>query len=203
MDGGRILRSLLSFRMDKISATRVAQTVGKIFAVAFVIIGLFYNPFLIIIGIFVFIGAQAEYQMIKYNNVLDKYSVGDVISTDYIVLQPEDTLEKAANTLIHRSANGFIIMSDNEYRGILTKENIIKGLSSSGNKGKINEVLNGHHYSTTPEMNLNKVFQEMMRNKSPIVPVFSDNKITGILDLENIQELIMIEQASRRTEHNY
>jgi Zn-dependent protease len=198
MDGGRILRAMLSFKMSKVQATRIAQTVGKIFAVSFVVLGLFYNPFLIVIGIFVFLGAQAEYQMIKYHDLLDKFKVEDIINEDYAALDPEDTLEKAANILIHGSDNGFVIKSGNKYQGILTKEDLIKGLATLGNSGSVKEVMTKSIYSVSPDKRLNKVYQEMMKNRYPLIPVLSHDNIVGVIELENIHELIMVKQAEKK-----
>ena len=197
MDGGRLLRAVLSFRMNKVRATSIAKTVGKTFAVAFVILGLFYNPFLIVIGIFVFLGAQAEYEMVRYHDVLNKYKVEDLISTNFKSLDAEDSLETAANTLIHGSDNGFVIKSGTGFRGILTKEHLIRGLTKLGNHAKIKEVVTEPVYSVDPGKPLNTVFEEMIKHKYQLVPVFSNGHFVGILDMENIRELIMVEQAER------
>jgi Zn-dependent protease len=61
MDGGRILRGVLTPRLGALRATRIAATVGKVFAVLFGIWGLLtLNLILVLIGFFVFVGAQSE-----------------------------------------------------------------------------------------------------------------------------------------------
>jgi Zn-dependent protease len=199
MDGGRILRSLLSFKMSKVKATRISKSIGKTFGVLFAIAGLFYNPFLVIIGIFVFIGAQAEYEMIKYHDLLENYKVKDVINNEYTAFEPNDPLEKAAHSMIHGSDNGFVILSGSTISGILTKKNIIKGLSTLGNQGKVKEVMVAPIKPVDLEMPLNTVFQKMMRNKYEILPVQTNGHLEGVLDLENIKELVMVLQAEGTT----
>ena len=53
MDGGRVLRALLSFRLQRHVATRIAALTGQVIAVLFVVGGFFINPFLVLIGIFI------------------------------------------------------------------------------------------------------------------------------------------------------
>src|SRR5215831_20658061 len=48
MDGGRVLRALFSRNMDPVSATRRAVSIGRGFAIAFLLAGIWYNWFFII-----------------------------------------------------------------------------------------------------------------------------------------------------------
>ena len=52
MDGGRILRALLAFRLERTQATRIAGRVGRGFALLFALFGLFANPILVLIALF-------------------------------------------------------------------------------------------------------------------------------------------------------
>lgn len=66
MDGGRVLRSFLALRMDKIRATGYAVKVGRVMAVLFAIIGLkISHPVLLMIAVFVWFAGSAELKQLK------------------------------------------------------------------------------------------------------------------------------------------
>ena len=66
MDGGRVLRALLAMVMPYARATQIAAWIGQGLAVVFGIFGIFGNPLLIFIAIFIFFGAQQEVAMARW-----------------------------------------------------------------------------------------------------------------------------------------
>ena len=72
MDGGRVFRALLATRLAYVRATQISANLGQAFALLFGIIGLFYNPILLFIAFFVWMGAAQETRMIRMKSVLDR-----------------------------------------------------------------------------------------------------------------------------------
>ncbi|MDD5706405.1 MAG: site-2 protease family protein [Kiritimatiellae bacterium] len=66
MDGGRLLRAALAQKLGRLRATYIASRVGRVFAVLFAIWGFFpFNFFLLLIALFVYRAAGAEYRMVQ------------------------------------------------------------------------------------------------------------------------------------------
>jgi Zn-dependent protease len=65
MDGGRVLRALLARRIGHLRATGTAATIGRGIAVVFGVVGLLWNPMLVLIAVFVWFGAGQEAEMAR------------------------------------------------------------------------------------------------------------------------------------------
>jgi Zn-dependent protease len=100
MDGGRILRGLLAGRMGVLRATRVASVVGKGFALLFFVVGLLtLNPFLFVIALLVFTGAEGETRQVLLKTVLERLQVEQVMSPRFHGVELDTSLDEALGDL--------------------------------------------------------------------------------------------------------
>ncbi len=92
MDGGRVLRALLAMKLGDARATQLAASLGQVFAFVLGFLGLFGNPLLIFIAIFVYIAAAGEAQMTAFNEAARGLSVGDAMETRFNAIPVEANL---------------------------------------------------------------------------------------------------------------
>ncbi len=199
MDGGRILRALLSFKFDRIKATRYSMIAGQVFGGLFAMVGLFINPFLFVIGIFVVIGARLEYTRVKYGSFLVDYKAKDIVMEDYTALDQDEPLKKAVDLLLKSTQTGFLVKEKDEIVGIINKNSIINGLSNKGEDARLKDVMTTgfkHVEAGTP---LRDIFKTMQQERIDILPVFDGKKLLGVIDQDNIQEFIMVQSALRES----
>ncbi len=79
MDGGRVLRAVLSPRRGRLEATRIAARIGQGMAGLFLVIGLArLDLVLVAISFFIFFAARAEYRFVRYENIRKRYPAVDV-----------------------------------------------------------------------------------------------------------------------------
>jgi len=199
MDGGRIFRSLMAMYFSREKATYVAMNMGKIFAFGLAVLGIFANPFLIFIAIFIFIGAQKEYEQIRYKSVLSGYKVKDILMHEFTSLREEKTLQTAVSMLLDGPQQRFVIVdNENKVKGILTRNNIIQGLSKHGDDLLIRQIMNRNITTFDPYTSLEKAYQIMQKQRITMAPVVQNEKLVGIIDMDNINEFIMVRSAIKR-----
>lgn len=197
MDGGRVLRALLSFRMERAQATRIAAGIGQFLAMLFVFFGFFYNFWLVFIGLFIYLGAGGEAANEATRGGLAGYRVRDVLMTRFTTLSPEDSLEKAARELLQGQEREFLVTENEEIKGVLTRKQLIQGLSAFGKSSRVSNSMQEDFFILTPEMELPAVYTQMMTSSCTVFPVKDDGKLVGLVDKENISELILVQQATQ------
>ena len=195
MDGGRVLRAFLSIRMPRVRATEIAGSIGQFLAMGFVFFGLFYNPFLVLIGLFIFLGAQAEMTQTKNATLLKGFSVKDALMTKFPIVAHDAPLSKAVDKLLKGQATHFVVVMDDEPIGTLSREEMIKGLQEVGENLAVREVANLMPLKLDYHQALEEAFQIMASQNKKVALVYENNHFLGLLDQENISEFIMVKSA--------
>ena len=131
MDGGRVLRALLATRLEYTRATQIAASIGQSMALVFGFLGFLYNPFLIFIALFVWIGAAQEASMAQMKSSLAGIPVMRAMITDFQTLTPGDPLAHATEQILAGSQQDFPVLEDGHVVGILTRHDLLVGLTLS------------------------------------------------------------------------
>ncbi|GJM36223.1 MAG: protease [Saprospiraceae bacterium] len=196
MDGGRMFRALLAFKMSRVKATEWAVNVGTFFAVLFVFWGFSNNPFLIFIALFIFLSAQSELNHVRTESFLHGYKVGDILMQDYTILQSTDPLKHAVEVLLNGQEERFLVANEQTIIGTLSKTNIIKGLTDQGEEVLIGKVMNPELVWLTTEDSLQHAQEMMMQKGANILPVGTQQMLDGVVDIDNLNEFLLIRKAT-------
>lgn len=195
MDGGRVLRALLALKMERTKATRIAATIGQFLAILFVFFGFFYNFWLVFIGFFIYLGAGGEARMEEMKAGLKGVRVRDLLMRRYSVLSPGEPLSNAVSLLLDSQEQSFIVMSGPELKGTLSRKEIISGLLKYGKDIPVEKVMQTEiTYLKASEL-VDEAMQRFTDGSKTLMPVLEEGRLTGVLDLENISEYIMVQKA--------
>ncbi|HEU4681324.1 MAG TPA: site-2 protease family protein, partial [Gemmatimonadales bacterium] len=143
MDGGRVLRALLASRMGLARGTRVAATLGQVLAVAGGLFGLTAaQPLLVLVAFFVFLGASAEAAAVEARVAGEGINVGQMMVTNFRSLPIHATLGDAVDLLLSGEQREFPVVDNlGRTEGILTRDNLIRGLSQQGPGSTVAQVM--------------------------------------------------------------
>ena len=195
MDGGRVLRALLAIRLNYVRATNIAANIGQALAFAFVIAGLFWNPFLILIAIFVWMGAAQEASMVQMRSNLANVPVSRVMITDFRTLTPDEPLSHAVDHLLAAYQQDFPVVNDGKMVGLLTRKALVNGLAQLGPNAAVEQVMTREFPSTQPTEPAESAFLKLQQTRVHAMTVLRDGGPMGILTSEHIGEFLMVRAA--------
>ncbi len=195
MDGGRMLRALLAFRMSRARATQIAASIGQFLAIAFVFFGFFVNFWLVFIGIFIYLGAGAESRFETTKSALDGIYVRDVLMTSFKTVSSHDTLGHVVDLLLDGTQTEFLVLEHGEVVGVVTRTDLVRGLAQFGMDGNVMEVAQKDFVSLMPDQQLIGVYNLLMAGPTRVAPVVERGQLLGMVDKENIDEIILVNRA--------
>jgi Zn-dependent protease/CBS domain-containing protein len=196
MDGGRVLRALLGFRMPFTKATQIAATIGQGMAILFGVWGLFrFDPILLLIALFIYIAGQAEAQMVQTRAMFQGVTVRQAMITRFATLAPDDRLAAAVDALLEGNQQDFPVVESGRLVGILTRTDLVRGLAQAGPDGTVREVMRGDCAMIDEAEPLDAAFTRMQQNECSTLPVSENGQLVGLITLENVSEWIMVQNA--------
>jgi Zn-dependent protease len=200
MDGGRVLRALLAFKLDYIRATQIAAAVGQGMAVLFGFVAIFggFNPFLLIIALFVYFGAQQEASMAMMRTAIEGMPVRQAMITDFNPLHPWDPLDEAVRLLLAGAEQDFAVVDEGKVVGVLTRKRLLKALAEGERTVRVQNVMEPACSPVEEGEMLDGAFRRMQEEECALVPVVRDGRLVGLLTAENVGELVMVSTSLRK-----
>lgn len=195
MDGGRVLRAWLATKMPLHRATRIAADIGKAFAIFFGIVGLFTNPFLIIIAFFVYIGAGQESQMVKYNVLLQDVTVADTMSSPVVTVPPELPVQEVINMMYASRHLGFPVVKDHSLIGIVTLSDVHPISEPDREALQIKDIMTKDPISLPPSALLIEALKIMSVKNIGRVTVLENGILVGIITRTDILRVMELKEA--------
>jgi Zn-dependent protease/CBS domain-containing protein len=194
MDGGRVLRGLLSISLGQDRATRIAAIVGQLFAVLFAVMGLWTGQFLLVfIGVFVFLGASQEAAYQRGRSAVAGRVAKDAMISRFEVLRPQDSLGRAAELLLATHQHDFPVLDAwDRVAGVLPRVRLLEELARSGSATPVLDVMQRDPVVVAPDTPLDAVLGHLQADPVRPLLVVENGKLAGMLTLENLSEFIVI-----------
>jgi len=198
MDGGRALRALFSRRMDMVQATQRAVRIGHVFCILFMMVGILVsNWWLVMIGFFLFVGAQLEERSAMFQSVLQSVRLEEVMLTDFATLSPADTLEDALEKAVHTLQDDFPVVRGSDMVGVISKQKILEALRAEGN-GYVQAAMNRIFDVAAKGESLASAFRKLSARNLSIIPVVDEQHLIGIVTLQNLMHSMALLAESRK-----
>jgi len=196
MDGGRIFRALLSRFVRPEKATRIAAGLGHVIAVLFAILGLFSNPFLVLIALFIWMGASQEASMAQMKSRLEGISARQIMVTDFTALSPNAPLERAVEMVLHGRQQDFPVVDNGQLVGMLGHKELLHGLRQHGAESLVSEAMRRDCAVLAVTDDLETMMKKVQSSDCRVLPVADRGRLVGLFSVDNLSEFVMLRSAS-------
>lgn len=222
MDGGRVLRAVLAAMLPFQQATLIAARVGQAVAALMAIAGLFGGmPFLLLIAVFVFFGAQAELASANFRARLGGVRVRDAMTHRFIALREHDPVGAVAQAAREGAQRDFPVVVDDQglyqqpeqsglstppiFSGLITRERLIELLSSGDERSPATParaIMATDVPAVREDEPLQSAVQHMQSKRLATLPVVrgegSERRLVGLLTAQAIDSLLDWRESARR-----
>ena len=179
LDGGRVLRALLERRSDIRSATVRAAQLGRALGIIMVVIGLFWNLWLILIGVVVFVGATQEEASVVVHYRLHGLRVRQLMRSPVTTVDAAQAVE----TLAGWWRGPHIVTRDGLYYGVIDTSTI----EPSQTGQPVGALTDLEVPSLGPDEDIgDTALDRVLAGGYRVLPVVDNGIVVGVLVLDDV-----------------
>lgn len=196
MDGGRILRAVLTRLSSAKAADRIVLVIGLMVAVALGFLGfLAADLLLLIMAVVVLSGAGLEFRSARMRNRLRGFRVGQVMATPVEVIAPSTRLEVVVDKILNSPHTAFaVVNAEHEYIGLVTLSSVARAMREGENTSPASEYM----LVEVPELDrrddLLQAYDLLLESGRSVLPVVEEKHVLGLLSHSQIMKVMQFGQ---------
>jgi Zn-dependent protease len=200
MDGGRVLRALLTIRLGRSVATRVATIVGQVIAVGLAIYGISNGSVItVLIGAFVFYAAAVENRSVRTETFLSRFKVSDLVRIQFTRLFIYDSMLSAAQAFHHGYERQFLVLdAENHPAGFISETEILQAIRENRLEEPVESLFTPNIHSLSPDNNLKDVLYLFQTEGAPIIPIIENGELVGVVDHQMVEHFLRTQRKLRK-----
>ena len=196
MDGGRLLRAVLALVLPYVRATVIAAFVGQGLAIVFILTGLKTGQWLLmIIGAFIFLGAEGEEKMVKMRSLLRDLDVEDVMAREFATLAPTDSVLRGLEMVYQTGQDDFPVMETDRLLGMVSRQEMLDAVNRHGAHTPVANVMDPNIPAVPLLAKVSRVQDELFNEGRGSLPVMQDGRLVGLLSPDNISRYILVQSS--------
>lgn len=193
MDGGRILRSLLSAIFGYKKGTQAASIIGQLISLVFIGVGLFYGELtLSIIGAFILMGARSEAKQVNQK----EFTVTDIpiaafLPSTFTSIYENERVGSAYEVIENGKEESYLVVnSQNEPVGITQKGKLLNLIELGQSFTHVQDIMQKTWEKLRPNDSIQYAIDLMKTSDLDIHPVFNENEFIGVVKQSEIENFL-------------
>jgi Zn-dependent protease/CBS domain-containing protein len=195
MDGGRVLRAALAMTMERARATEVAALLGRAMAALFGVLGLLFSPMLVLMALFIWVGAGVELAGERMKALLGGVTVGDTMITEFHTLAPGEPVRRAVDLTLASFQDEYPVVDDERVVGLLTRLDVTRALAEQGPDSPVGAAMHRDFKRATPSEPADEALHRLDEGECRTLVVVDGERLVGLLTPENAAEYVGFHRA--------
>lgn len=198
LDGGRILRALLSLRLPELKATLWASYTGRVSAGLLAVYGLFQLAWLpALSAVFFFLASRKEYEDLRGILLMQGAIVREVMMERFESLDHGSTLREAAEKLLTSAQQDFPVLHGGQVVGLLSREQLMDAISTDGPEAYVAGAMDRDFLALAPDSSLPAIVGRLAENDYRAL-VFQHGRLLGMVTLDKLNEFLVLRSLGLR-----
>ncbi|SIR67298.1 Zn-dependent protease (includes SpoIVFB) [Haladaptatus litoreus] len=203
MDGGRVLRAVLSRNRSRLQATRIAAAVGKGFAFLLGITGVFtFNLFWIFIAFFIYIAATSETRQVVMQAAFERLTVREIMTpaAELDTVAPETSIDTLLDRMVRERHTGYPVVDGNDLVGIVTLEDVQERASDRRDDAIVNDIMSTDLVTVRPGGEATNALTTLQQEDiGRLLVTEGDGSLAGLISRTDLMTVLEITQISQST----
>jgi CBS domain-containing protein len=166
-----------------------------VIAVLFAVVGLFGNPFLVLIALFIWMGASQEASMSQIKSALEGISARQVMVTDFTAVSPDAPLQRAVEMVMRGRQQDFPVVENGQLVGMLGHKELVRGLQQRGAESPVSQAMRRDCPVLSASDDLETVLQKLQDTNCRVLPVADRGSLVGLFTVDNMAEFVRLQSA--------
>lgn len=202
MDGGRIARALLTPKLGRVRATKAAGTLGKVFAGLFILAGAFsFNFLLLIIGVFVYMGAAGEQQQVMTEEALGGLKVCDVMVAPSAPVSGSTPLSEVAQRMKEDKVLSVLLLDDAGTPVSIVTAGAVRSVPAGQRDQTPASAVSKKVEAIPADADVSAALRTLYIQRVPEAPVVRDGEFVGVLRQSDVARLLELRELERGGKH--
>ena len=187
MDGGRVLRALMTFAIGRARATLVASIIGQALALGVFAFAVYDGQLiLMLIGALVFVAAGNERKVTRVRVALARLTAGEVTNPAQVVLAPGDSIGVAIDRVLQGNQTYFPVAQGRQFAGVVSRHDVVSAAAARGVSAFVAGAMQRDIPRVQADLPLPEVQDRVMESDGRPVAVFNGDEFIGLLCAEDL-----------------
>jgi CBS domain-containing protein len=161
-------------------------------------VGLFVNPFLLLIAVFVWFGASQEANAARMRSSLEGVAASRAMVPNPTVFRSRESLGHALELALSGIQGGFPVIDNwGHLVGAVSRRELLEGVQEHGPWGSVEQVMSSRFGTLQASEPLPEALDKLEDRDSSVLPVLHNGRLVGVITAENLVEYAAAQEALR------